>query len=89
MKKDFTDNPYFSAALTAAFFIVREIAYRHRSSMLNRSCFLLLNYAPSHGIAVQYWTINTQEDAEYLLSIGAYGIITDYPDMVYELRERK
>jgi len=62
---------------------------KNEDHYINTATVSLLNYAHSHGIAVQYWTINTQEDAEYLLSIGADGIITDYPDMVYELRERK
>ena len=59
---------------------------KNEDHYINTATVSLLNYAHSHGIAVQYWTINTKEDAEYLLSIHADGIITDYPDMVYELR---
>ena len=62
---------------------------KNEDHYINTATVSLLNYAHSHGIAVQYWTINTKEDAEYLLSIHADGIITDYPDMVYELREKQ
>lgn len=48
----------------------------------------LINYAHAHDLAVQYWTVNSAEDAEYLMSIGADCITTDDPDMVYEIREK-
>ena len=72
-------------------FQIMQLSFNDKNEdhYFNTATVSLLNYAHSHGIAVQYWTINTKEDAEYLLSIGADGIITDYPDMVYELRERK
>lgn len=44
----------------------------------------VINYAHKYNIAVQYWTINEQADAEYLIANGADCIMTDYPDMVYE-----
>ena len=47
----------------------------------------VINYAHEHNIAVMYWTINNEEDARYLMSIGADCVITDYPDMVYKIRE--
>lgn len=43
----------------------------------------VINYAHEHNIAVQYWTINSEEDFEYLCSIGADCIMTDYPDTMY------
>ncbi|MBQ1522897.1 MAG: hypothetical protein IIZ74_09080 [Erysipelotrichaceae bacterium] len=72
-------------------FQVMQIPFNDKKEdhYINTATVSLLNYAHSHGIAGQYWTINTREDAEYLLSIHADAIITDYPDMVYELRNRK
>lgn len=32
------------------------------------------------NIAVHYWTINDEEEIRRLYSLGAHGIITDYPD---------
>lgn len=40
----------------------------------------VVNYAHEHGIAVQCWTINDKEDFDYLCSIDADCIMTDYPD---------
>lgn len=43
----------------------------------------VINYAHEHGIAVQYWTVNDKDDYDYLSSIGADCIMTDYPDVMY------
>lgn len=45
----------------------------------------LINYAHKYNIAVQYWTINDPEDVEWLASIGADAIMSDNPDMVYNV----
>ena len=45
----------------------------------------ILNYAHAHNLAVQYWTINDEEDMEYLISIGADCIMSDYPDKAYQV----
>ena len=45
----------------------------------------IINYAHSHNIAVQYWTINDAEDVEHLSSIGADCIMSDSPDMAYDV----
>jgi glycerophosphoryl diester phosphodiesterase len=43
----------------------------------------LIAYAHSYGIAVHYWTVNSADDAAYLVLLGADGIITDNPEAVY------
>lgn len=45
----------------------------------------LVNYAHKYNIAVQYWTINDPEDVKHLASIGADAVMSDNPDMVYEV----
>ncbi len=45
----------------------------------------IINYAHRHNIAVQYWTINEAEEVEYLNSIGADCIMSDAPDMAYDV----
>ena len=45
----------------------------------------LVNYAHKNNVAVQYWTINDTEKMLFLQSIGADGIITDIPDVAYEV----
>ncbi len=45
----------------------------------------LVNYAHKNNIAVHYWTINDTEKMLFLQGIGADGIITDIPDVAYEV----
>ena len=45
----------------------------------------LINYAHKNNIAVQYWTINDKEKMTFLQSIGADCIMTDTPDVAYEV----
>lgn len=45
----------------------------------------LINYAHKNNIAVQYWTINDPERMLFLKSIGTDCIITDVPDLAYEV----
>ena len=44
-----------------------------------------INHAHKNNIAVQYWTINDIEKMLFLQSIGSDGIITDIPDVAYEV----
>lgn len=44
----------------------------------------ITNYAHKYNIAVQYWTINTEEDVRHLQSVGADAIMSDNPDMAYK-----
>lgn len=45
----------------------------------------IINYAHRHNIAVQYWTINEAEEVENLNAIGADCIMSDSPDMAYDV----
>lgn len=45
----------------------------------------LVNYAHRHNIAVQYWTINDTAMMQQLKDIGADCIMTDIPDVAYDL----
>lgn len=45
----------------------------------------IINYAHSHNIAVQYWTINEPEEIERLSSIGADCIMSDNPSTAFEI----
>jgi glycerophosphoryl diester phosphodiesterase len=40
----------------------------------------------ARGVAVHPWTVNRREDMEEMLRLGADGIITNYPDLLEELR---
>ena len=52
---------------------------------VNLGTTTVINYAHAHDMAVQYWTINDPEDMAYLASIGADCIMTDYPDILYQV----
>ncbi len=53
--------------------------------IVNMGTSKLVNFAHKNNIAVHYWTINDAEKMEFLQSIGADGIITDIPDVAYEV----
>lgn len=58
--------------------------------IVNLGTSKLVNYAHKNNIAVQYWTINDEERMTFLQSIGTDGIITDVPDVAYDvLNERE
>ena len=52
---------------------------------INLGTAQVINYAHSHDMAIQYWTINDEEDMRYLVSMGADCIMTDYPDKLYRV----
>ncbi len=45
----------------------------------------IIDYAHYYGIAVQFWTINDAKKIDHLVSVGADAIITDCPDVAYEV----
>lgn len=47
----------------------------------------LIKYAHKHNVAVQYWTINDEDEMRELIEIGADGIMTDYPHRLKEVYE--
>lgn len=53
--------------------------------IVNLGTSKLINYAHKNNVAVQYWTINDPEKMLFLQSIGADAIITDTPDVAYEV----
>ncbi|MGN0532971.1 MAG: glycerophosphodiester phosphodiesterase family protein [Eubacterium sp.] len=56
---------------------------------INTGTTRVINYAHQHNMAVQYWTVDDEEDMEYLISIGADCIMSDYPDRLYEIKNNK
>lgn len=55
--------------------------------IINTGTRELINYAHKYDIAVQYWTINDEEAAKTLTENGADCIMTDYPQMVFDVVE--
>lgn len=53
-------------------------------NIINLGTREMLNYAHKNNIAVQYWTINSEEEVKLLAENGADCIMTDYPQMAYE-----
>lgn len=47
---------------------------------VNLGTTTVINFAHAHDLAIQYWTVNAEKDMEYLASVGADALITDYPD---------
>ncbi len=53
-------------------------------NIINLGTREMLNYAHKNNIAVQYWTINSEEDIALLTKNGADCIMTDYPQRAVE-----
>lgn len=47
----------------------------------------LTDTAHRHNVAVHYWTVNSEEDMRHLVEIGADGIMTDLPSLLYKVYE--
>ena len=60
---------------------------KEEDSNVNLGTARVINYAHKHNIAIQFWTINDPDDIEYLISINADCIMSDYPDLAYQIRE--
>ena len=56
---------------------------------LNIATAKVMNYAHEHNMAVQFWTVNDEDDMQYLIDIGADCIMTDYPDVLYNIENNK
>ena len=67
-------------------YIALQIPYNMPYRMVvNLGTTRVINYAHKHNIAVQYWTINDENQLKYLSSIGADCIMSDYPDKLYSI----
>lgn len=53
-------------------------------NIINLGTREMLNYAHKNNIAVQYWTINSEDEIRLLAENGADCIMTDYPQRAYE-----
>ncbi len=53
--------------------------------VVNLATSKFINYAHKNNIAVQYWTINDAEDMAHLQEIGADCVMTDIPDVAYQV----
>lgn len=56
-----------------------------RNSGINLATKRIVNSAHRRNMAMHYWTINEKEDMELLLDLGADGLITDRPDLMWEV----
>lgn len=75
---------YFGSFVNAKLkpkYIALQIPYKLAG--FNLGTTKIINYAHSMDLAVQYWTINDEEDVKYLNSIGADCIMSDNPGMAY------
>ncbi len=52
---------------------------------INLGTKAFIDYAHLHDISVQYWTINEAEDVRNLVNFGADVIITDNPEIAYQV----
>lgn len=62
-------------------YVALQIPYGESAfdNLINLGHTEMLNYAHKNNIAVQYWTINNEEEIKHLAKAGADCIMTDYP----------
>ncbi len=60
---------------------------RKESKYINLGTARVINYAHAHNMAVQFWTINSEEDMAYLISLSADCIMSDYPDRLWQVKQ--
>ncbi len=69
-------------------YVALQVPYGDSAAgLINTGTKAFINYAHKYDIAVQYWTINDADAAEYLINNGADTIMSDYPDMVWDIVE--
>ncbi|MEO0898801.1 MAG: glycerophosphodiester phosphodiesterase [Bacteroidota bacterium] len=54
---------------------------------INMATNRIVNSAHSRNMAVHYWTIDDPADMELLIDLGADGLITDRPDLMWQVLE--
>ncbi|MGI6745402.1 MAG: Glycerophosphoryl diester phosphodiesterase [Firmicutes bacterium ADurb.Bin300] len=74
---------FFGIDRDADAFNFKALQIPAKAFVLNCSTTRIVNYAHKYDIAVQYWTINKEEEIKRLNEIGADAIITDYPARAY------
>ena len=73
----------FGVPLNNVKYRVLQIPYK--DFVINFGKKSIIDYAHKYGIAVQYWTINKAKDIRHLKDIGADCIMSDNPDIAYQI----
>ncbi len=70
-------------------YVALQIPYGENAldNLINLGTREMINYAHKNNIALQYWTINNEEDVALLALNGADCIMTDYPQMAHNAVE--
>jgi len=80
-------NLYFGRCLprkvSHCCFCALQIPQTYMSLPLATRAFV--EYGKSLGIEMVFWTVNDVADMQRLWDLGVDGIVTDYPDLAYEL----
>lgn len=82
---DFYYCSIFNIDLSKRNFKFKVLQIPYKSFGINMGKKSIVDYAHHYGIAVQFWTINKKKHIEHLVGIGADAIITDCPDIAYEV----
>ncbi|MDD5973532.1 MAG: glycerophosphodiester phosphodiesterase family protein, partial [Spirochaetales bacterium] len=53
---------------------------------INLATAKVINYAHSQDMAIQYWTVNEDDEIEYLIKAGADAVITDNVKRAVEIK---
>ncbi|MBR3768085.1 MAG: hypothetical protein IKL10_07605 [Clostridia bacterium] len=75
----------FNFSLSEDFFTFSALQVPHDTPIIDLCTPRFCNYAHKNNLAVQYWTVNDAEKAVLLEKAGADCVMSDIPDVVYEV----
>ena len=82
---DFYFSCMFNVNLSKKNIKYKVLQIPYKDFVINLGKKSIVDYAHKYGLAVQYWTINSERDIRYLAEIGADAIISDDPGLAYRV----
>jgi len=61
---------------------LKSYSYHPEINLISKKDVEILH---ENGVKVYVWTVNKEEDLDYLVTLGVDGVITNYPDIMKEL----
>jgi glycerophosphoryl diester phosphodiesterase len=86
---DFYFSCVFNVDISSKNYKFKVLQIPYKQFGINFGKKSIVDYAHHYGIALQYWTVNKERHLKHLVNIGADAVITDFPDLAYEIINRK
>ena len=77
-----TDSEFIEIEKYLSTNVLNSYSYHPEINLISKKDIEILH---KNGIKVFVWTVNKEEDLDYLVKLGVDGVITNYPDIMKEL----